>query len=116
MNTLTREEMIRKVQYDIEYTERQLNEWKDGFTADPLYAFKWSETVIEKAALHSVLRITLKMLSDEERTIEKIVARLTGEVMRGARSVRSNGMHGKCDDYEIAAKVQVLEAVFGVEM
>lgn len=112
----TKEQATSIVYQKIEYTDCQLNKWKEEFMADPLYAFKWSEAAIEMAAMISVLRYTLRMLGDDKQTIETITSRLTGEVVRGARSVRNNGMHGKCDDYEIAAKVRVLETVFCIEL
>ena len=116
MNTQLTERQIKQriVEAKIESAKIGLAKWQQQFNENPFDAFRWSEDAMEEAATLSILQLVAKPLADEERTIEQIVNRLKNDAMRAARTGK-RGVMGDCEGYAVAARLRILESVFGVD-
>ena len=116
MNTQLTDRQIKQriVESKIKSAKIGLAKWQQQFNDNPFDAFRWSENAMEEAATLSILQLVAKLLNDDDRTIVQIISRLKNDAMRSARTGK-RGVMGDCEGYAVAARLRILESVFGID-
>lgn len=82
---ITTQQLEELLEFNIDYTNKAIKEFKKDFNKNPGQALDWSMSVFEKVAENKVNNFLLSIIKKRKITIEDIYNYLLKEVVNGAR-------------------------------